>query len=174
MLALTSSSELYATFQQFPVIDQFCAVTAFSLFALGFAATVREYRTDFMERWAARIVGACGVGFLVAFAFRMTLTVDRLQNQIAQKGSYETSPPLAQQIGDMVAETATTVQTPKGRTVSWDGARSMSTAIGRTGFSAIRYRDAADFAGRSDRCFGSVPIGASGVRSEQPRAVSEF
>lgn len=83
-------------------------------------------------------------------------------------------PPLAQQIGDMVAETATTVQTPKGRTVSWDGARSMSTAIGRTGFSAIRYRDAADFAGRSDRCFGSVPIGASGVRSEQPRAVSEF
>lgn len=65
-----------------PVLDQFAAVTAFSLFALGFAATVREYRTDFAERWAARIVGACGVLFLLAFSFRMTLTVDRLQHQI--------------------------------------------------------------------------------------------
>lgn len=80
------SSEFYEAFVSLPVLDQFAAVTAFALFALGFAATVREFRTDFEERWMARIVGAAGVLFLVAFAYRMTLQVDRLQNQIALKG----------------------------------------------------------------------------------------
>ena len=80
------SSEAYEAFTGLPVLDQFAAVTAFAVFALGFAATVREFRTDFGERWAARLMGAAGVVFLIAFAYRMTVQVDRLQNQIAAKG----------------------------------------------------------------------------------------
>lgn len=79
------SSEFYEAFVSLPVLDQFAAVTAFALFALGFAATVREFRTDFEERWMARIVGAAGVLFLVAFAYRMTLQVDRLQSKLAER-----------------------------------------------------------------------------------------
>ena len=79
------SSEFYEAFVSLPVLDQFAAVTAFALFALGFAATVREFRTDFEERWMARIVGAAGVLFLVAFAYRMTLQVERLQSKLAER-----------------------------------------------------------------------------------------
>jgi len=81
----TFSSQLYEAFQSLPVIDQYVAVAAASVFCFLFAATVREFRTDFGERWAARIVGACGVAVLLSFSFRMTMQVNQLKSQIASK-----------------------------------------------------------------------------------------
>jgi hypothetical protein len=167
----TWSSQLYAAFQALPAVDQFVGVAAASLFCFGFAATVREFRTDFAERWAARIVGACGVLMLLSFSFRMTMQVDRLEHQIAVKGSHETSAPLAQQIVDMVAQKTVTVETPSGRTVSWHGgAGPMSVAARRIGGGAIRYRSSADFVGSEDRRSGSVSAAPSRPKS----ALSEF
>lgn len=112
-LLLTSSSELYEAFRSLPVLDQFAAVAASSLFALGFAATVREFRTDFMERWAARIVGACGIAFLLAFAFRMTLTVERLQHQLVAQTK-------AKSVSEQHGAAVYTVTLKNGSSVTWN------------------------------------------------------
>ena len=145
----------YDAFRALPVLDQFACVTALSIFVFAFAATVREYRTDFWERWAARIAGASGVCFLLAFSFRMAITVDRLQHQIASKGvtsarqiaatvggdsrgnwSESTSP---DRVATAVAGTSTTYQIGKQRTVTitepwrWCSDRSMRGTTERSG-----------------------------------------
>jgi len=81
----TFSSQLYEAFQSLPVIDQYVAVAAATVFCFLFAVTVREFRTDFGERWAARIVGVCGMAIMLSFSFRMTMQVDQLKSQIALK-----------------------------------------------------------------------------------------
>jgi hypothetical protein len=53
------------------------------LFALGFAATVREVCADNAVRWTARGIGLVGVVVLVAFSVRTSLTLDRLENKVA-------------------------------------------------------------------------------------------
>lgn len=119
----TLSSQLFEVFQSLPAIDQFFLITAVCLFCCGFAATVREFRTDFGERWAARIVGACGVLVLLAFSFWMTVRVDRLQNQLAGKefSDSETSA-VAHQISVVPAPKVYSVRTEGGIEISWNGA----------------------------------------------------
>jgi len=162
------SLEAYDAFIHLPVLFQWQIIVACSLFALGFAATVREFRSDWHERWAARVVGAAGVAFLVAFSFRISVQVDRLQNQIAVRGSHETNTPMAQQIVYLVAEEAIAVETPSGRTVSWTGP--LSVANRRAGIGAVRYRDSIDFSGPADRRTGGLSAAPSGPES----AVREF
>lgn len=109
-------------FINLPVLDQFAVVTAVAVFALGFAATVREFRTDFQERWAARIVGAAGVLFLVAFAYRMTVQVDRLQNQLAGRESSDSeTSAVAHQISVVPSPKVYSVRTEGGIEISWPG-----------------------------------------------------
>jgi len=81
----TFSSQLFEAFQSPPVIDQYVAVAAATVFCFLFAVTVHEFRTDFGERWAARIVGVCGMAIMLSFSFRMTMQVDQLKSQIALK-----------------------------------------------------------------------------------------
>lgn len=82
VLALTSSSQLYEVYQSLPVSNQFAIVFAISMFTFGYAVTVREFRTEWGEQWVGRIAGIAGIFFISAFAYRMTLTVERLQDQL--------------------------------------------------------------------------------------------
>ena len=156
-------SEVYSAFRQLPPLDQFAVVCAISLFAFGYAATVREFRTDFGERWAARIVGACGVCFLLAFSFRMASTVEKLQNQIAGRTN-ENATPVAHEISDMVADQQFTVRTSDGHTVSWERATEPVSIADRR----IRWSDsgiADDFAS-----YRTTSSGAGRVPKSEPTA----
>jgi hypothetical protein len=139
-----SRSEAYEAFVHLPVLFQFSIVTAGSLFALGYAATVREFRSDWHERWAARVVGAAGVAFLVAFSFRMSVQVDRLQNQIAKRTVTNASGialcDSRTDDGDLLSHASIT--TRSGHVVSVSD-RPMSTGIGRLGraWDGVRYVD---------------------------------
>jgi hypothetical protein len=125
----TFSSQLYEAFQSLPVIDQYVAVAAASVFCFLFAATVREFRTDFGERWAARIVGACGVAVMLSFSFRMTIQVDQLKSQIASK---EISS--ARQIATTPSQSESGPQgapTPANGIAAWASGTSVTYDIGR-------------------------------------------
>lgn len=88
-LVLTSSSQLYEVYQSLPVSNQFMIVFAISLFTFGYAATVREFGTEWSEKWVARAAGVAALFFISAFAYRMTLTVERLQHQLtAERGAH--------------------------------------------------------------------------------------
>jgi hypothetical protein len=159
------SSEAYDALSHLPVLFQWQIIVAFSLFAFLYAVTVREFRTEWHEKCAARVAGAVGVVMLIGFSFRMTCQVDRLQNQIAVRGVNEKTTPVAQQIVDLVAQEAIAVETPSGRTVSWRGDRPVSIADRRIGLGVIRDRNAVDFARRPDRRLGGVSIAPSGSES---------
>lgn len=77
-------------YRSLPVVDQCMWASAFALFSLGFAATVREAYKDAAVRWTALGIGAVGVGFLIAFSWRVSVENEQLQNQLIP-----TTPPSA-------------------------------------------------------------------------------
>lgn len=138
----------------FPVLFQWQIIVACSLFAFLYAVTVREFRTEWHEKCAARVAGAVGVAMLIGFSFRMTATVDRLQHQIASKGVTSarqiaatgrgdsrgdwSKPTTQDRIATPVAGTSTTYNIGKQRTVTitepwrWCADRSMLGAAERS------------------------------------------
>jgi hypothetical protein len=147
------SLEAYDAFIHLPVLFQWQIIVACSLFALGFAATVREFRSDWHERWAARVVGAAGVAFLVAFSFRISVQVDRLQNQIVAQTKAKT---VSEQHGAAVYQ----VTLKSGQVIELDALNARSSTV----------RSLPHLAGR--RRTGCLALGAGhGVDTKQHASI---
>jgi hypothetical protein len=147
------SSEAYDAFVHLPVLFQFSIVTAGSLFALGYAATVREFRSDWHEKVAARIAGAVGAGMLIGFSFWVSVKYDKLQNQtVAQTKAKAVS----EQHGAAVYQ----VTLKSGQVIELDESNARSSAV----------RSLPHLAGRSRT--GCLAIGAGhGVDSRQHASI---
>ena len=148
-------------YRSLPVIDQCCAVTVFALFALGFAATVREVCADNAVRWTARGIGLVGVVVLVAFSVRTSLTLDRLENKVAAQTKAKS---VSEQHGAAVYQ----VTLKSGQVIELDESNARSSAVrslphlagrSRTGCLAIGAGHGAD--SRQHASIDPMPLGQS-------------
>ncbi len=120
-----SSSEVYEAFKALPLWLQFSYVTWASVFAIGYAVTMREMFSDRMIRIAARVAGVGGVAALVGLSFHMTMQADRLQHQLTAKvakharqiATHEPQGP-KQADSTLVAGTTKTFKLPSGKAIT--------------------------------------------------------
>lgn len=109
------ANTVFRMFLALPLREQFTAVTSFSISIMVFSVVGREFRTDRMEQIAARMVGASGVILLVAFAYRMTLEVEDLQQQIAARADKVGETAIAYQVTGIHGDVLTYGSVPNGR-----------------------------------------------------------
>ena len=153
LLLYATSSEAYDAFTHLPVLFQWQIVVACSLFAFFYAVTVREFRTEWHEKFAARIAGAAGVAMLIAFSFRMSMQVDKLQNQVAATSNAKS---VSEQHGAAVYQ----VTLKSGQVIELDESNARSAAV----------RSLPHLAGRSRT--GCLVIGAGhGADSRQHASI---
>jgi hypothetical protein len=155
------SSEAYDAFVHLPILFQWQIIVACSLFAFLYAATVREFRTGWHEKVAARIAGAVGAGMLIGFSFWVSMKYDKLQNQtVAQTKAKSVS----EQHGAAVYQ----VTLKSGQVIELDESNARSSAVrslphlagrSRTGCLAIGAGHGAD--SRQHASIDSVPFGQS-------------
>lgn len=160
------------------MIDQCVSVSVFAVLAMLFAATVRETYEDSALRWAARGIGAVGVGVLVAFCWRISVENESLQNQIARKAVTNASGIALSDGGnagrDLLSNASLT--TRSGHVVSVSN-RPMPTGIGRLGraWDGVRYMDGG-LQGATPGEAGSLLVLPGGVSaaSGHESSLSEF
>jgi hypothetical protein len=80
-----------------------------------FSVIVREKCKDNGARNAARLVGVAMLGLLLLFSYRMTTTVESLQNQLTARKAHEA---LANQISVVAAEKDYSIASKRGTKIS--------------------------------------------------------
>ena len=113
------------------------SVSAFALFALGFAATVREACVESSIRWTARGIGAVGVAVLMMFTWRVSTENAELKSQIAARTK-------AKGVSEQHGASTYTVTLKNGKAITWSpddaGIRPMPPLAGCSRSGSVTYR----------------------------------
>jgi hypothetical protein len=173
-------SDFVGWYRELPVIDQCAVVVAFSLFGLGFAATLREACADTAVRWTARGIGVVGIGVLIAFSVRVSIKADNLQSQIASRDTTNaTGIALANrgtQDRSLRDDASASITTKSGHVITVSH-RPVSNGDRHTGLTwdGIRYMDGRIRAETGDGA-GGLPVLPGGVSADSgsKSTLSEF